>query len=280
MQPDPSPIPDLQTLGYSLFSPDRSTHRHAIRFFYNVASKQSLVPDPPLAQAALSVQPSLLVPSGAGRMLSALLRAGLMVEGLESSPGLLEICRKNMDAEGLQTPLHLQPLTELDLARRYQSILVRSGVLSGFLDSRQAVRALARLRAHLAPGGRLALVVDWPSYNYTDGYEPGSLPGPWDLYNQDVCSPEGDMLRVYTRLVSIDPWDQVITEDRRYEFYRHQEMVKEEVHTVQERWFFKNEVVLMLELAGFSEVHVLQDGSDASPDLFTPPVVMAFLARK
>jgi SAM-dependent methyltransferase len=68
-------------------------------------------------------QPALDAGCGTGRLLLPYLRDGLDVDGCDVSPDMLAECRRLASAEGLEPTLHTQALHELDLPRRYRTIV-------------------------------------------------------------------------------------------------------------------------------------------------------------
>src|SRR6187399_669663 len=89
---------------------------------------------------------------GAGRLLVPYLRAGLDVEGCDVSEDMLARCRERAEREGLTPTLHAQALHDLDLPRRYRTILLCGGFGLGGRREHDA-EALRRIHAHLEPGG-------------------------------------------------------------------------------------------------------------------------------
>src|SRR5262245_31100417 len=72
-------------------------------------------------------QPALDLAGGAGRLLVPYLRAGLDVDGCDVSEDMLARCRERAEREGLTPTLYAQALHELDLPRRYRTILLCGG---------------------------------------------------------------------------------------------------------------------------------------------------------
>ena len=104
-----------------------------------------------------SGQPALDVGCGTGRLVLDYLRAGIDIDGVDSSPEMLAICREKAAAVGLAPRLYLQEMQDLDLPRRYRTILVPSSSFQLVLDPEQAARTMARFAAHLEPGGLLVM---------------------------------------------------------------------------------------------------------------------------
>ena len=65
-----------------------------------------------------------------------------------------------------------------------------------------------------------------------------------------------------TETGNIDPLEQIYTRQVRLEKWVSGEMVASEEYTLRENIYFKNEVLLMLEVAGFREIGVYGDYSD------------------
>jgi len=89
---------------------------------------------------------------------------------------------------------------------------------------------------------------------------------------------DGAEYALRSRLLDVDPLDQSVTMEMQAIMWRDGEVVAEEEHQLTERRYFRNELVLMLENAGFAEVDVHGDHNDAEPtgdDDF-----LVFLARK
>ncbi len=104
-----------------------------------------------------SGQPALDAGCGTGRLLVPYLQAGLDVDGADVSADMLAACRERAEREGLPAPdLYQQALHELDLPRRYRTIVVCGafGLGSRRVDD---VAALRRIYEHLEPGGTLVL---------------------------------------------------------------------------------------------------------------------------
>src|SRR2546421_303690 len=69
-------------------------------------------------------EPVLDVGCGTGRILFEFLAKGIDIEGIDSSPEMLAICREKAKQLGITAPVHLQQMQQLDLPRRYGTILV------------------------------------------------------------------------------------------------------------------------------------------------------------
>ena len=102
---------------------------------------------------ARSGQPALELGCGDGDPLLDLRARGIDVEGLDSSPDMLERCRRRAAERDLAVTLHEAPMEHMELPRRYQSIYLAGPTFNLLPDDDTAWRALARIRAHLEPDG-------------------------------------------------------------------------------------------------------------------------------
>jgi len=114
-------------------------------------------------------QPALDLACGTGRLLIPYLKAGLDVDGCDVSADMLTLCRERAEREGLSPNLYEQAMHELDLPRRYRTIVVCGGFgLGGNRD--HDVEALRRIYEHLEPGG-LFVVDNEVTFNDSDRWQ-------------------------------------------------------------------------------------------------------------
>lgn len=119
------------------------------------SSLRSVDPDPdPYARfIARTGGPALELGCGDGDPLLELRRRGLDVEGLDSSPDMLERCRARALDRGLDVVLHESSIETMQLGRRYRSMYLAGPTFNLITDDETAQRALARIRLHLEPTG-------------------------------------------------------------------------------------------------------------------------------
>ena len=227
-------------------------------------------------------QPALDVACGTGRLLVPYLRAGLDVDGCDISGDMLALCRERAEREGLAATLYRQAMHELDLPRRYRTVIVCGGL--GLGGSRAFdVEALRRLHDHLEPGGLMALDNQVPysyrrQWRYWAGEARGELPGPWLEPVDRRRGSDGADYELSSRIVDLDPLEQRVTLALRASMWRGDDLVAEEEHTLKLMLYFRDEIVLMLERAGFSGVEVqagYTGGEPTADDDF-----LVFVARR
>lgn len=101
--------------------------------------------------------PVLELGCGTGRPLLRWLAAGHAVEGVDASADMLAILRRHATERGLDAVLHRGEIAPLDLAKQYAAIVCPAGTFLLVDDLDRARSALDSYRAHLRPGGVLAL---------------------------------------------------------------------------------------------------------------------------
>ena len=220
---------------------------------------------------------ALDVGCGTGRLLLPLLKAGFEIDGVDISPDLLDICRENAEREGLKPRLFQQAMQELDLPDRYQSILVPCDAFYLVVDRAEAIETLNRFYSHLKPGGMLAFNLpspfeadgpDWNNGSFTEGWTQS------DLFDRL----DGSQLEQAILIEQFDRVEQIITGKARFRVLEAGQMVKEEVYPWNGRYYFRNEVMAMLENAGFSQIRVY---GDFTPDPYSiDHTQMIFVANK
>ena len=227
-------------------------------------------------------QPALDVACGTGRILLPLLKAGLDVDGCDISPDMLALCREAADREGLSPSLYAQAMHELDLPRRYRTILVCGGFGLGATHE-QDLEALRRLHAHLEPGGLLVLdneapYADTRLWRFWEKEQRARLPEPWPPHRPRRTGSDGAEYELRSRVVDLDPVSQQVTMEMRAAMWRDGALVAEETNVLHMTQYLARELVMMLEGAGFSEIQVRGDYADAPATRDTDFFV--FIARK
>ena len=182
---------------------------------------------------------------------------------------MLALCRERAVREGLSPTLYAQAMHELDVPRTYRTIVVCGGFgLGGNRD--HDLEALRRLHEHLEPGGLLLLDNEvpyadarlwrrWPKGGRDD------LPTDWPSPGERRRGADGAEYELRSRLVDFEPLEQRASLEILGEMWRDGELVESDVHALKLTLYFKNELLLMLERAGFDDVIVRRGYEDADP---------------
>jgi SAM-dependent methyltransferase len=226
-------------------------------------------------------QPALDVACGTGRVLIPLLGAGLDVDGSDLSPDMLALCRERAEREGLTPNLYAQASHELDLPRSYRTIyMCGSFGIGGNRDHDR--EALRRLYDHLEPGGLLILdhelaYTDAEGWGYWTKEGRQALPGEWDERGWRPGT-DGTEYRLRMRTVDVDPLAQRLTMEMQASMRGGDEVIEDEPLVLAMTLYTANHIELMLRVAGFEDIELRADWTEAEPTRDTATVV--FLARK
>ncbi|GLX66660.1 class I SAM-dependent DNA methyltransferase [Paenibacillus glycanilyticus] len=211
-------------------------------------------------------QPALDLGCGGGRLLIQYLQAGLDVDGCDYSEDMLAVCQERAAQQGLTPRLYAQAMHKLDLPRRYGTIFA-CGVIGIGGEHRLTMQAMQCCHEHLRPGGVFA-------FNYAARWNdpPAWLarlpeyrqagPEEWPASSERQRLADGTELEIAARSLETDPLENVATRQMRLRLWQEGELIKEEIHTQRLDDYTKNELVLMLERAGFNDIQIFGDFSD------------------
>jgi SAM-dependent methyltransferase len=215
-------------------------------------------------------QPVLDAGCGTGRLLVPWLRAGIDVDGCDASADMVALCRERARLEGFEPTLLVQSLHGLDPPRRYGSIVV-CGVFGLGSTREQDAEALRRLRSALQPGGTLLLDNQVPYSNastWARWAKPArdELPTEWSPSRRKWRrADDGSEYTLQSRILELDPLAQSMQLLIRAGKRVGGEVVAEEKHGLSLRFYFREELLLMLERAGFGSVRVEAGYTGAEP---------------
>lgn len=228
----------------------------------------------------LTVQsgPALDVGCGTGRLLLRLLRESFDVDGIDTSADMLARCTAKAKQLRLNPQIYQQAMQQLDLPRRYTTIFITDGLFSSVISLNEAWETLVRINAHLVDGGLLVFNLLWP---FSEGKPLSAKPlgawGEWGEIGQQE-HPDGSIIAQQLMRLKIDRVEQLLFAKRRYQQIHNGAVVAEEIFDAHERWYYKHEMLLMLEKTGFHTVQVKGDWTHA--DFNDSHSNLIFLARK
>jgi SAM-dependent methyltransferase len=200
-----------------------------------------------------AVRGKILEPAaGTGRILIPLLEAGLDVEGLDTSPEMLAICRQHCQDRGLAPVLHEADMTTFTKPGAYQAVIIPTGSIT-LLDGPQAtLAALACFLQSLAPAGRL--IIDIPPPQLVTEPEPvRHWRGGQDLWT------------LQTMHIEYDPAANQTTRFLRYDKWRDGTLLATELQLFRLQHWSLREFHNLLAEAGFTGIHATADYHDDRP---------------
>lgn len=199
---------------------------------------------------------ALEVGCGTGRLLIPYLQDGFEVEGVDCSPEMLLLCRKKAERFRLKPLLYEQFMQKLDLMKHYKTIYVPFGSFQLLSNREDAFEALRRFYAYLEPSGQLLIstFVPWEELAATNQ-------GQWKI-RRTATRPEDGATVLCLQASALDRVKQVQTNWNRYEIYLQGQLVETEMKMSQLRWYFKYELMLMLEKVGWRDISTYGDYTD------------------
>lgn len=216
-------------------------------------------------------QPVLDLACGTGRLLIPLLQAGVDVDGCDFSADMLAHCRARAARTGLVPRLYQGPMHAFEATRTYRTIYICGSF--GLAGSREKdLETLRRCHAHLKPGGALLVDIDaeyaspemWALWLQENRQ---ALPQPWSPESRRRAA-DGSEYRARFRFLELDPLEQTYARQVHLEKWIAGQLVEEQEYTLRGRAYFKSELELMLQIAGFREITVRGDYTDepATPE--------------
>jgi SAM-dependent methyltransferase len=226
-------------------------------------------------------QPALDAGCGTGRLLIPFLRAGLDVDRCDISGDMLAYCQQAADRAGVSPRLYQQALHQLELPRQYQTI-VACGVLGIGVSRQQDFMTLQRFYDHLLPGGMLifdGIPADadadlWPLWRKDARLH---LPEPWPADIGQTPKDEREY-KLHYRLVAVDPLEQHTIGEMRMLLFKDSQLAADDTYTLTSNYYFRHEMQLLLEKAGFTLEAVKGDWTDA--DATADHDTIVYFARK
>jgi SAM-dependent methyltransferase len=201
---------------------------------------------------------------GTGRVALSLASDGCEVTGLDRSPGMIAEARRKLAGLDWATAARVRlvegDMAEFDLDGVFDVVIIPARAFAFLLTPDAQRGCLARIAAHLRPGGMLAIDLFDPRL---DLCAPDAAPAHRD---DTGAMPNGNTLRVQVLDRHNDSVAQVLRETWRFTETDPAGAVLREVdEELVLRWTFRYEMRHLLELAGFIEITEASDFAGSPP---------------
>ncbi|PEB51770.1 SAM-dependent methyltransferase [Bacillus pseudomycoides] len=180
---------------------------------------------------------------GSGRVIIPLLEAGYTVDGIDSSPEMLDSCRKRCEERGLNPHLYQGKLQEFSLPANYEAIIIPTGSFCLIESRADSLNALKCFYKHLALGGRLIVDLLLP-YDWKAG----------EVNTSTFSLPNGDGITLENKSIEMDWLNQITVSYLKYEKWRQGKLIQTELQRFAMHWYGIEEFKLILESIGFSDI--------------------------
>jgi ubiquinone/menaquinone biosynthesis C-methylase UbiE len=202
--------------------------------------------------------PVLELGCGTGRVALHLASAGFEVTGLDASPAMMALAREKLARAGLAKRVRLleADLVDLALDQQFAMAILAINTFMHFLTIADQVRVLTAARRHLKPGSLLIIDLPRPDPSLDLG-EPLTL-------NQAFTDPASGKLILKLVTATLDPATQTRHLVLAYDETDATGIVRRTMASFQVHYFFRYEVELLLDKAGFA-VEALYGSYDLDP---------------
>jgi len=221
-------------------------------------------------------EPVLDAGCGTGRLLLPLLRSGIDIDGSDVSGDMLAWCARMVRAEGLSADLYRQAMHELDLPRRYRTVVFCGSFGLGGTRATD-LEGLRRIHSHLEPGGTLVMDHHPPKRDADYGQVRAGnleLPSDWSEQGDRRRSSDGSELELRTRLLTVDEAERTVTREISVREFVGGAEVADESYAILIRGYLTEDVESMLEQAGFGDISVTGGLEDRPPSPLDERIVL------
>jgi len=196
--------------------------------------------------------PVLEVGCGTGRLLIPTLEAGAEIDGIDLSPGMLEVLRRKAAARGLQARVAVGDMRDFTMPRRYALITIPFRTFLHNLTAEDQIATLRCCREHLEPGGALVL-----NLFHLDFARVIARKKEERTLERELVHPESGLpMKIFSRH-RYDRVNQILDADKEIQVLdEHGAVASTHAHRFRLRWIYKAEMELLLRLAGFNRWQV------------------------
>jgi SAM-dependent methyltransferase len=207
--------------------------------------------------------PVLEIGCGTGRVLIPTARAGIDIVGLDESPAMLALCRRELAREPAEVQSRVE-LTEddmraFDIGRRFTLVTLPFRPFQHLVTVEEQLACLGCIRRHLTSGGQLILDLFNPSLEALT--QPTGIESAPD---SEYDMPDGRHVVRRSRIVSRDRANQVNQVELIYDVTHPDGRSERLIHEFSMRYLFRFEAEHLLARAGFSVQHIY-GGYDKAP---------------
>jgi Methyltransferase domain len=195
---------------------------------------------------------------GSGRFLIPLLEQGFDIDGADASPSMLQACREHCSRKGLKPVLHEQFLERIEMARRYDLVIIPAGSFCLITEQAAIKEGLRRIYELMLPRSTFVLeIVRLPSSLPPSGI--GSWSGRW------VERSDGAKI-IISWLSEYNERERVSRSIHRYDLCQGSELLETEIEDFNLRFYDQAEFHDLLVAAGFRDIKIFKPYQFHAPD--------------
>ncbi|HTS12632.1 MAG TPA: class I SAM-dependent methyltransferase [Candidatus Limnocylindrales bacterium] len=220
--------------------------------------------------------PVLEIACGTGRVLLAIARAGIAIEGVDNSAAMLGLLKANLAREPREVrervTLHEGDMRNFRLAKKFPLAMMPFRPMQHMYELRDQVDALTTAAAHLRDDGRLAFDLFYPKFE-TMAAGIGE-----EVFDSEWMEAPGRRVRRFFRKESFDKIQQVFTGSFIFRTYEGEKLVREESDPLKMCYYTYMQIRAVLELAALDVEE--EYGSFAKTAMDNAATEMIFVAKR
>jgi SAM-dependent methyltransferase len=253
--------------------------KHYDAAYAKLAEKKVLADAPFYVEIARqSGGPVLEIGCGTGRVLLAIARAGIEIEGVDNSSAMLRVLRTHLDGESTEVRgrVRLQEgdMRRFRLPKKFPLVIIPFRPLQHMYTLEDQLAALRTAAAHLVDGGKLAFDVFYPKFELIPaGIDEEILELEWHLDLNPTKT-----VRRYLRKESYDKIAQTFSATFVFRTYYDQKLVSEETEPLKMSYYTYPQMRALLAMSGLEVVE--EYGSFAKAPLDNDASEMIFVVRQ
>jgi len=197
-------------------------------------------------------QPVLDIGCASGRLILDYLSQGIDIDGVDISPEMIELCKQNAQRKELKPNLYVQSMTELNLPRKYKTILVPSSSIQLLLEPGLPLQAMKSIHGHLESGGAFVapFMTLWKEGDPLEGE-----------HTQESTRPEDGATVRRTGWYRFHPETHMDESRDTWEVIKDGQVIETEIHeqAPATRSYTQAEAIVLFEQAGFKDIQVFSE---------------------
>jgi|GEM_PF-1224735 len=206
-------------------------------------------------------EPFLELACGYGRLLLHIMEKGYSIIGTDSSPEMLDQCRKIASTKGLKPDLHRQFMQRLSLDETFGFIFIDDCTFTLVIEDRDVEELFERVFKHLRPGG--TFLFDFHGFFPTEEFEKNNVQKSYT--NMDwIKAPDGSIF-VSTKISKYDPTTQVTDRLQIHDHYVDGKLVGSQAYEDPNRDHNVLRVIETLKSRGFGDIELGGYHTDEPP---------------
>lgn len=195
--------------------------------------------------------PVLEMACGTGRLLVELLKKGVACDGLDLSAPMLDVCKKKLLSQNLQTDLYQVDILKFEISKSYKTIFISGGSFQLIPSFDEAMSALKNISSSLEAGGRFIcdLWIPWDEIIANETFT-------WKVGRVSERADGSKLVASYFKLFNLE--QQFQSGEFKYELFQDGELIKTHIDEIKLKWYGVDEFKLMLQKSGFENISVSQ----------------------